>query len=93
MRRAEEGMEERIRQRAYYLWEASGRPQGRDHEFWAQARELIALEDRPALPARPQASAQALAPDDERRLIKKRRRTSGLWPRLRRAWRGDRDGA
>ena len=89
MRRAAEGMEERIRQRAYYLWEASGRPQGRDRQFWAQARELIALEDRPTLPVRPQASAHALAPGDELRLIKKGRRTSGLWQRLRRTWHGN----
>jgi Protein of unknown function (DUF2934) len=89
MRRAAEGSEERIRQRAYYLWEASGRPKGRDHEFWAQARELIALEDRPALPVRPQASARGLAPDDELHVRKKGRRTSALWQRLRRTWRGD----
>lgn len=90
MRRAAEDMEERIRQHAYHLWEASGRPQGRDHEFWAQAREFIALEeDRPILPVRPQASAHALAPGDELRLIKKGRRTRGLWQRLRRTWRGD----
>jgi hypothetical protein len=88
MRHATGGTEERIRQRAYFLWEASGRPQGRDHEFWVQARELIALEDRPTLPVRPQASAHPLAPGDELRMIKKRRR-SGLWQRLRRTWRGD----
>jgi|RhiMethySRZTD1v2_1073278.scaffolds.fasta_scaffold1329057_1 Protein of unknown function (DUF2934) len=30
--------EDRIRVRAYHLWEASGRPEGRDQEFWEQAR-------------------------------------------------------
>ena len=30
--------EDHIRIRAYHLWEASGRPEGRDQEFWEQAR-------------------------------------------------------
>jgi hypothetical protein len=28
------------RQRAYYLWEADGRPSGRDLEYWESARVL-----------------------------------------------------
>ena len=39
--------ERRIRERAYHLWEADGRPHGRDREFWERARELIAIEDNP----------------------------------------------
>ncbi|HET8997610.1 MAG TPA: DUF2934 domain-containing protein [Acetobacteraceae bacterium] len=39
--------ERRIRERAYHLWEAEGRPHGRDQEFWERARELIAIEDHP----------------------------------------------
>jgi hypothetical protein len=35
----------RIRERAYYLWEADGRPDGRQAEFWERARELIGIED------------------------------------------------
>ena len=31
--------EQRIRDRAYHLWEGAGRPHGRDHEFWEQACE------------------------------------------------------
>jgi hypothetical protein len=34
--------EDRIRVRAYHLWEANGRPEGRDLEFWEQARQSIA---------------------------------------------------
>lgn len=30
--------EDHIRVRAYHLWESSGRPEGRDLEFWEQAR-------------------------------------------------------
>ena len=29
--------EQRIRDRAYALWQEAGRPEGRDHEFWHQA--------------------------------------------------------
>lgn len=44
MKPATEMLEDGIRKRAYYLWEASGRPQGRDHEFWSRACEQIAIE-------------------------------------------------
>jgi hypothetical protein len=41
--------QDRIRQRAYELWEASGCPQGCEVEHWLQAeRELSALEVEPA---------------------------------------------
>lgn len=35
----------RIEERAYRLWEESGRPHGRDLEFWERARELIGMEE------------------------------------------------
>lgn len=31
-----------LRVRAYYLWEAAGRPEGRELEFWAQAERQAA---------------------------------------------------
>jgi hypothetical protein len=37
--------EERIRQRAYHLWEVDGRPEGRGDEFWERAEELIGIEE------------------------------------------------
>ncbi len=41
--------EQRIRARAYELWELAGQPPGREHEFWYQAakeiRETMELED------------------------------------------------
>lgn len=37
--------EARIRTRAYHLWEADGRPHGRDAEYWARAEELVGMED------------------------------------------------
>jgi hypothetical protein len=37
--------EHRVRERAYHLWEADGKPYGRDVEYWERARELVAIED------------------------------------------------
>lgn len=37
--------EQRVRERAYRLWEADGKPHGRDVEYWQRAREQIAMED------------------------------------------------
>lgn len=42
-------IEERIRTRAYELWEAEGRPEGREIDHWLQAvQELAAEKGRPA---------------------------------------------
>jgi hypothetical protein len=35
---------QRLRLRAYHLWESEGRPVGRAAEYWERARELDALE-------------------------------------------------
>lgn len=37
--------EQRVRERAYHLWEADGKPHGRDVEYWERARELVGTED------------------------------------------------
>jgi hypothetical protein len=43
------GRDEQIRLRAYHLWEEAGRPEGRDLEFWCQARQAAGNdEDTPA---------------------------------------------
>jgi Protein of unknown function (DUF2934) len=42
--------EDRIRERAYSIWIAEGRPDGREHAHWQQARHELQLEGR----ARPQ---------------------------------------
>ena len=33
--------EHRIRERAYHLWEADGRPEGRAEEYWERAKEAM----------------------------------------------------
>jgi Protein of unknown function (DUF2934) len=45
MKPAAEMIEGRIRECAYHIWEASGRPSGRDEEFWQRACEQMAIGD------------------------------------------------
>ncbi len=45
--------EQRIRERAYHLWEADGQPHGRDAEYWERARELDAIASNPTAALRP----------------------------------------
>jgi Protein of unknown function (DUF2934) len=33
--------DEQIRERAHQLWEAAGRPEGREHDFWYQAEHEL----------------------------------------------------
>jgi hypothetical protein len=47
MKSVAETLEVRIRERAYHIWEASGRPLGRDEEFWQRACEQIGIYDEP----------------------------------------------
>ena len=35
-------MEDQIKRRAYELWEADGRPQGKDQDYWFKAMAEIA---------------------------------------------------
>jgi hypothetical protein len=50
MSSSNEDREQRIRERAYSLWEEEGRPEGRAEEFWERARGLIEAEDDPNAP-------------------------------------------
>ena len=54
-----EATETAIRERAYYLWEQSGRPPGRDAEFWASA---VAMLSEPATPGAKPKAARAARP-------------------------------
>jgi len=44
MRSGDQAVDEHIRLRAYYLWEASGRPAGRDEEVWHRACEMTTVD-------------------------------------------------
>jgi hypothetical protein len=54
--------EARVRECAYRLWEADGRPHGRDVEFWIRARELIAGEENPPAEQSPEAIENIAGP-------------------------------
>ena len=41
----QEGREDRVRRRAYQLWEAAGLRDGEDLRFWLEAEELEAAEE------------------------------------------------
>lgn len=49
----ERDRQERVRQRAYRLWEAEGRPEGRADVHWDQASELVAIEENQGLATTP----------------------------------------
>lgn len=38
---AEEDRLQRIRETAYELWEKEGYPEGREHEFWYRAEQIV----------------------------------------------------
>jgi hypothetical protein len=44
------GLEDRIRQRAYELWEQSGKTDGSEMDYWLQAEREIAAETSPEPP-------------------------------------------
>jgi hypothetical protein len=45
--RPDAGTEQHIRERAYHLWDADGRPHGRDQEYWERAELLTRMEAHP----------------------------------------------
>ncbi|OYD81528.1 DUF2934 domain-containing protein [Azospirillum brasilense] len=52
--------EDRIRHRAYEIWERDGRPEGRGQDHWAQACAEIEAEDRASAMAEPVAMVAAV---------------------------------
>ncbi|MDO9713663.1 DUF2934 domain-containing protein, partial [Paracraurococcus lichenis] len=48
--RGADHLAQQVRVRAYHLWEQAGRPDGRDLEFWHQARHGMTGEDGEAAP-------------------------------------------
>ncbi|MFL5285170.1 MAG: DUF2934 domain-containing protein [Rhodopila sp.] len=54
--------EQRVRECAYHLWEAEGKPHGRDVEFWERARTLVGAEESAVPEAPPAAETKPKAP-------------------------------
>ena len=45
MTKPEKTIEDRVRERAYTLWERDGRREGRSDEYWQQARAEVEAEE------------------------------------------------
>jgi hypothetical protein len=56
----------RIHLRAYYLWEADGRPEGRADEYWTKAQALLKEESRVTAPVDEANAAGALLTQEKR---------------------------
>lgn len=68
MKPADGVLEDMIRERAYHLWEANGRPIGRDQEFWYRASDAIASDDEePSTKAQPRRPARAASTTTQRK--------------------------
>jgi hypothetical protein len=50
---AERQLQERIRKRAYRLWQEEGQPEGQADTHWDKATELVAIEDNQSLAMEP----------------------------------------
>lgn len=59
--------QEWISKRAYALWEADGRPDGKDHQHWEQAARERAELERVALPEHLKKKNNSVEVDDETR--------------------------
>jgi hypothetical protein len=57
--------EERIRTKAHALWEADGRPEGRDREHWEQAARLVAEEEQREAKAETDPAAKDAGPTND----------------------------
>jgi hypothetical protein len=58
-------VEERVRERAYRLWEEEGCPQGQAETHWDKARELVAIELNYKLAMQPVGGEPKLGPYGE----------------------------
>jgi hypothetical protein len=63
--RDERALEERIRRRAYLLWQQEGCPEGRADVHWDQASELVAIEDNQRTATEPLPRSDDFGPSGE----------------------------
>src|SRR5208282_4499721 len=50
--------EQKVRERAYHIWEREGRPQGREAEHWEKALRELAMEGASSRAAKPRAAGK-----------------------------------
>jgi hypothetical protein len=76
-----------VQVRAYLLWEADGRPEGRDVEYWARAEREVTMDDlpEPREVAAPQARATEGSGNEVSAKGKGLRQAGPRAPRARRA--------
>jgi hypothetical protein len=55
----DEGFLQKVRERAYALWQDEGRPEGRDAEFWLTAEQEVHARDQEAPAEKPPAASAA----------------------------------
>lgn len=79
--------EQKIRAKAYELWEAAGRPEGRETDHWAEAERLVDAEGsstaapaKPRKPRRKTAAGVETPPLDSNMAPQKPRRTASKRP-------------
>lgn len=65
----DETRQQHIRERAYHLWEADGRPHGREEEFWERARELVGMEESAGAAELPNPATQPGADPDRLQVV------------------------
>ena len=75
-------LEERIRQRAYKLWEEEGCPEGRADSHWDKAAELVAIEDNQKHTTKPVAKTIPNTPTGEPAEPLEAVRNAGEFPTL-----------
>ena len=61
--------EQRIREEAYHIWVAEGRPHGRQEEHWRKARALVSKDT--ASPKLPRAKGVDKAASEKKRAVRK----------------------
>lgn len=63
--REQKRLEQRIRERAYQLWEQEGRPEGRADVHWDEATELVAIEENMRFATHPVPEPDSFGPSGE----------------------------
>ena len=63
-------LEEKLRLRAYHLWEADGRPEGRSEEYWEKARVLLEQELATVIPPHEANDADEFAKQPPKKTVK-----------------------
>src|SRR5580698_6631904 len=63
-------LEELLRLRAYYLWEADGRPEGRSHEYWEKARAWVLENATSAGPSEEMTAAESIPEKPAKKPVK-----------------------